>query len=98
MPLTNATVSIYRKTRDWKQAETEALVGTYDVWNEERWTVPLRGEVDRKEVEKGVIFLFTDIDLTDCFVRIGSKDLEIVASDRFTDRHRNFHHIEFMYR
>ena len=98
MPVTNITVDIYRKSRTWKGAETEALVGEYDVWREERWTLPLQGEVDRKEIEKGVVFLFTDVDLTDCFMRVGSKDFEIVASDRFVDRREDFHHIEFVYR
>lgn len=99
MPQTNATVSIYRKTRDWKGAiATPVLVGTYDVWHEERWSMPLKGEVDRKEVEKGLIFLFEDVDLTDCYVRISGSDYTIVAADRFVDRLSEFHHIEFLYR
>ena len=103
-PQTNTEISIYSREEDWRGTRTETLVGAYDVWNEERnltyieGTQAVAGAVDVKEVEKGIVFLFNDIDLTDKFVRIGSDDYEIVAWDRFVDRLGDFHHIEFSYK
>ena len=94
----NATVSFYFRDEDWKGSVTQSLVGEYDVWEEPSWETPYKGERDRKEIHKGMIFLFTDLDLTNCFVRIDSRDFEITDYNRFVDRHRDFHHIEVLYK
>lgn len=103
-PQVNAEISLYTRSETWRGASTETLFGTYDVWNEERNLTYIEGAsatggaVDVKEIEKGIIFLFSDVDLTDKFVRIGSDDFEIVAWDRHVDRLGDFHHIEFSYK
>ncbi|HID30660.1 MAG TPA: hypothetical protein EYP19_11730 [Desulfobacterales bacterium] len=90
-------MSIYRETTTWQGDADTTLVGSYDVWNEEGYTVNVVG-VDKKEKYKGVIFLFSDIDLTDCYITLNGKRYDIVASDRFVDERQDFHHIEFTYR
>lgn len=97
MPQTNATVTITRRTLDWEQNETETTVGSYSVFLEEYSTVH-RGNKDEKELGKGIIYLFSDVDLTDCYVTISNKRYEIVAFDRFVDSNSDFHHIELSYR
>lgn len=99
---TNDTVSIYRRTRDWKGKISDSLLGSYDVWNEERKTVKVDdigvGTGNVVEGEKGIFILFSNIDLTDCYVVSRGGTFEAVDYDYFYDRLGDFHHIECKYK
>lgn len=95
---TNATVTLYRKARDWKQELTTSEIGSFDVWLEFGTKVVVRsvgGQAIIEEIGKGMIFLLDDIDLTDAYFIHENEQYDISLIDGvFRDRQQNFHHIE----
>lgn len=100
MALTNTVVEIKRKTSTGSGAFGKTSLGDFSVWLEQDSVAAQRrvGSVTNElSIPQGTIFLFSDIDLTDCFVTIDSADRPITAFDRYIDRKGNFHHIEASY-
>lgn len=95
---TNANITLYRKTRNWKQELSTAEIGSYDVWLEFGTKVVVRsvgGQEIKEEIGKGMIFLLDNIDLTDTYFVYENEQYEISMVDGvFRDRQQNFHHIE----
>ncbi len=100
---TNASITFYKKTRDWKQAiGTPTNLGTFDVWLEFGTQIKWRsvgGQGLKEEVGKGMIFLQDDIDLTDAYFTYSGEQYEVTAVDgRFPDRQQTFHHQEAIFK
>ena len=99
---TNATITITRRDTTWDKHSTETSLGTFKVWVEERAIVKTRAAAknlpaDRKYEESGIIFLFTDLDLQNCFITYSGAVHEIISTERFTTPRGLFHHLEVAY-
>jgi hypothetical protein len=106
---TNASITFYRRVRNWKQEITDPEeIGTYDVWLEFGSKVVWRSIGDRhsvggqgvaEEIGKGMIFLLDDVDLTDAYFAYKGEQYEVSAIDGdFLDRQQNFHHKEVLFK
>ena len=100
MGFTNTRVTLKRKTSTGSGSFGKSEIGDYDVWLEgldvdaQRRVGSITNELS---VPRGLFFLFSDIDLTDCYVEVNGEDYPITGFDRFTDRKGNFHHIEAVF-
>lgn len=100
MAITNTVVTIKRKTSTGSGSFGKTVLGSFDVWLEQESVAAQRrvGSITNElSIPRGTLFLFEDIDLTDCFVTIDNTDYPIDAFDRYIDRRGNFHHIEASY-
>jgi len=98
---TNATIIVKRETSNYKQGKTVTTVGTYAVWHEEA-VVKAYKSVNGRPVEEvlgsGMVILFNNITLTNCYLLINSVRRDIISFDRFTRADGTFHHIEVVYK
>ena len=100
MAITNTVVTLKRKSSTGSGSFGKTTLGSYDVWLETTSVDAQRrvGSITNElSVPQGMFFLFSDVDLTDCFVTISGTDYPISAFDRYADRRGNFHHIEASY-
>jgi len=100
MAITNKSVELKRKTSTGAGSFSKTSLGTYDVWLEGLDTREQRsigGITNERAIPHGIIFLFTEIDLTDCFVVYGGNTFPITSFDVLYDRDGDFHHIEALF-
>ena len=102
MGRTNTTISIYRKPTLPTSEDSPTLVGTYDVWLQERINiVTSANDLDLPaailEQAKGLVILWDDIDLSNCYMTYNGVNYEITGTFRFMLRDDRFHHREFIY-
>ena len=99
MAITNTVATIKRQTSTGHGSFSKETVGQYSIWLEESSTSQRRvGSItNEQDIPQGTFFLFSDIDLTDCYITIDGEDRPITAFDRFIDRDGDFHHIEAVY-
>lgn len=101
MAQTNASINIIKKSENWKGEPSDSNVLTNEnVWIEEHSTQLVSNPNGSSEVIelKGLVFLFTNVDLTNCYVVYNSVQYQIFKWDRYTDRKGDFHHIEILYK
>ena len=100
MAITNTVVTLKRKSSTGHGSFDKTTLGTYSVWLDTESVAAQRrvGSItNEQDVPNGFFFLFTDIDLTDCYITIDSEDYPITAFDKYIDRDGDFHHIEAAY-
>lgn len=100
MAITNQTIQLKRKSSTGTGSFGKTLLGSYDVWLEGLDTKEQRnvgGITNERAIPHGLIFLFDDVDLTDCFITTGSVDYPVISFDRFLSRNGDFHHIEALF-
>jgi hypothetical protein len=102
MGRTNTTISIYRKPALPTSGDNPTLVGSYAVWLQERIDiVTAANDLDIPaailEQAKGLVIMWDDVDLSNCYMTYDSKDWEITGMTRFMLKGNRFHHKEFFY-
>jgi len=98
--ITNKTVELKRKTSTGSGSFGKTSLGTFSVWLEGLDTQEQRniGSVtNERAIPHGLIFLFSDIDLTNCFVVYDGGTYPVTGFDKFYDRNGDFHHIEALF-
>ena len=99
---TNTSIQLYRETIDWQGNRSSELLGTFDGWIEEGSNLVFvrnkEGKVGVTEMGMGTLFLFSDIDLSNCYFIEDGKRREIVQKYRYVDGKNRFHHIEVIYK
>jgi hypothetical protein len=102
MGRTNTTILIYRKPLIPTSGDIPTLVGSYDVWLQERLDIvtaanDLNIPAAILEQAKGLVILWDDIDISNCYIVYGSIKYEITGTFRYMTRGNRFHHREFFY-
>ncbi len=102
MARTNASVTIYRRTKTYSGSRTTSTVGTYDAWieehiNWERIQSVFGGSLSMLDKARGLGIIFSDVDLLNTFVTYGGKDYEILKFAKFMDYRATVRHVEFIY-
>ena len=102
MPRTNATVSLFRESKDWQGNITRTALGDYDVYLEEYAQREIR-KIDGSGMaiaqSRGFFILFYDLSCENLSVAYGGDTFSAFSWARFTfPRSGRFHHTEVEYR
>ena len=97
---TNGSINIYKRTKSYKGEITNTLVGSYDIWvNEEEQFIyrNVGGATTLVKTGKGIIFLFEEVDLKNCFLKYLTKVYEIISINTYRKSATEFGHTEIIY-